>query len=53
MKFEIMPNDGVYDLLLNEEYIGKVITLEECLSKIKKVMEAIQVEKVEEKKEKK
>jgi hypothetical protein len=41
MQFDISPNNDEYDLLLNEEYIGKAITLEEVLSKIKKVMEAI------------
>lgn len=41
MKFDISQNDSEYDLLLNDEYIGKAITLEEILNKIKKVMEAL------------
>jgi len=41
MRFDISENGEEYDILLNEEYIGKALSLEECISKIRKIMEAI------------
>jgi len=40
VRFDIINNED-YDLLMNEEYIAKNITLEELLAKIKKILEAL------------
>jgi len=41
MRFDISQNGEEYDLLLNEEYIGKAITLDEVMNKIEKIMLAL------------